>query len=343
MQKDKPTRLIDIAREANVSRTTIAQVLLESGGNTRTSKELQIRVKAIAKRLNYRPNALARQLKGKPSRLIGVLIGADNAQVNFDRLREVERHGFRQGYNLVVGQLHEDNWSKAASQYLNDFEGRGLDTLVCLDQGDHLVGGVTLLRRFKNAIFLDAPVDHEVATVRVDYGAGIKLAIHHLVETGRRRIAIALHTLGKDHLGSPMRSRLKGFEEAKAKLGLSQDPSLIWSSESSPMPTQENIEDAVQQLIVSSGADAILCNNDHWAVQMLKALKRRRIKVPEQVALVGFDNLNISTASDPELTTIDQQHDLFAKYVMEYITQIGEAGPFFERIIIPQLVLRETT
>src|SRR5262245_955819 len=104
-----PPRLIDVARQAGVSRATAAQVLNASGGQSvRVSEATRKRVLAVARAVDYRPNRVAQQLKGGRSRLLGVLLDSVNMEVMSNRLAALERRARQQGYRLTIGQVHQD-------------------------------------------------------------------------------------------------------------------------------------------------------------------------------------------------------------------------------------------
>lgn len=338
-------RLVDVARKAKVSHATVAAALSGTGGNTRISAETRERIRRAAAELQYRPNPHAQQLRGVRSDVIGLIIGTDNAQVNFDRMAELERIGFERGHRFIIGLGRAEDQQTTIMTYVRDFQMRSVAGMIWLHQppqpSEVDAASLTSLR---HAVFLDRPLVEGAAAVRVDYADGIRQAVRHLVQRGRRRIGMALHTLDQTRDWTPMTDRLRGYREELSAQGLKLNEQLVWASEGPAMPSDEDIERAVRVLVREQRADAILASNDIWAVRLVKALKRHGQRLPEDVAVVGFDNLSLAAACDPELTTIDQRHEEFAIAVMDLLREQLEskgAGAVSRVVTIrPRLVVR---
>lgn len=338
-------RLVDVARKAKVSHATVAAALSGTGGNTRISPETRQRIQRAAAELQYRPNPHAQQLRGVRSDVIGLIIGTDNAQVNFDRMAELERIGFERGHRFIIGLGRAEDQQATIVKYARDFQMRSVAGMIWLHQSPRPSAvDAASFASLRHAVFLDRPLVEGAAAVRVDYADGIRQAVRHLVQRGRRRIGMALHTLDQTRDWTPMTDRLRGYREELSAQGFNLNEQLVWASEGPAMPSDEDIEHAVRVLVQGQQADAILANNDIWAVRLIKALKRHGQRVPEDVAVVGFDNLSLATACDPELTTIDQRHEEFAIAVMDLFREqleakrAGAAGRVVT--IQPRLVVR---
>lgn len=317
--------------------TTVSEILRgKPGYNEETCKQ----VHEAARRLNYRPSVAARQLRGGRSGLLGVLIGMDNPQVNFDRLACLERAAFQLGFRLVVGQIHEGD--RKVADYVEDFVSRGLDGILWLHQPFLKKSRIppALLQQVSTHVSLDKPLASGAGCVRVDYGAGVAGAVRYLKSRGRKRIALAL--AGPGQPGDPMRARLEGFREATA--GMAKE--LVWLGGMEEQPSPEAIKIAIRKLIRMERADALIASNDVWAAAFLKGLKAAGVSVPSDVAVVGFDNLAWTAWLDPALTTLDQQHDSFARAALLLLDrQIkGETLSPRERLTIvqPEMVIRES-
>lgn len=333
--------LLELSRATGLSVTTVSEILRDKPGYNAATRK---RVRDAALRLKYQPSMAARQLRGGRSGLLGVLIGMDNPRVNFDRLAHVERAAFARGYRLVVGQIHEAD--ERAAQYLEDFASRGLDGIVWLHQP---FGGTKALPRstFDGAlasVALDRPLNARGACVRVDYAAGVADAVRHLRERGRRRIALAL--AGRGRQGDPMSARLAGYRAGlRRAFGASATPR-VWAGAMVEQPAPEQIERALDLLVTRGKSDALIASNDVWAMALIKALRRKGLRVPEDVAVVGFDNLDWSEYVDPALTTIDQEHALFAERALDQLALLLSGKPVSARdrvfTIRPRLVARES-
>ena len=113
------------------------------------------------------------------------------------------------------------------------------------------------------------------------------------------------------------------------------------------MPTREILDRAIDVLVCEKKADAIVASNDVWAVRLVQRLKDRGYRVPEHVAMIGYDNLDLSTVIDPALTTVDQDHQAYAKAVLQLMQEMiehpGKPATEQEIVIAPKLVVREST
>jgi len=334
-------RLVDLAREVGVSRPVVAAALFASGGNTRVSPALAARIRATAARLGYRPNAVARQLKTGRSRLLGVVIGADNPPANQMRLLQLEAEAFRRGYRLLIAYLHDMGESAAL---MADLVARGVEGVFwlhlpfCLEQPPK----AAIFRAVPRVIFNDERWCPHGGVVRVDYADGIRQAVHHLAARGHRRIGMMLAARG-GWPGDPILARLRGYQTALRELNLPGRRSLVWFG-SSPDPAAPAIGAALAELLDRRHVTAIITSNDQWAAETIKQLRRRRLRIPEDVALVGFDNDDLARRLDPELTTVDHNHGLFVERALALFEQLAETpAAAADEILIPaRLVVRQS-
>lgn len=336
--KESRVRLIDVARAAGVHRTVVGKVLLGGDGRARYSQATAELVRRAARKLNYRPNRVARQLKGIRANVIGTLIGG--ARVGYERLTAIEHAAYDRGYRLMIGQVC--GGEAQAKAYLDDFQSRGIDGLLYLAHPVPLSLQPQLAGRC--VVFNTDPGIRGACFVELDRAAGVRMAVDHLVERGRQRPAMVL----SDMAWKTSVDRKHGFITACRAHGLTQYEKRIHVLDCSGERVEpECLEAAIARLVHQQHADSLVMNNDIWAVRMIKALRRHAVRVPEDVAVVGFDNLPIAETIDPELTTLDQAHDLFAAAAMDLMLRLIEQGhvPPAERgvVIPPRLVVRAST
>ena len=335
------TTLLQLARATGLAVTTVSEILRDKPGYQEATRQ---RVRAAAQRLQYRPSAAARQLRGARSGVLGVLVGLDDPQVNLDRLAALERAAFEQSFRLLVGQVREGDDKMA--RYLDDFAARGIDGLIWLHQPFRRTPRVdpALFTRLGAVVALDQSISEAGCCVRVDYAEGIRLAVRHLFSRGRRRIALALAGAGRP--GDPLRARQLGYRTALKEVGLTLDKRLTWLGQMEESPSPATIDAAVEALVKGGRANALLASNDIWAAALIRALRRRGLRIPEDVAVVGFDNLNFSALLDPALTTVDQAHPAFAAAALDLMNHLlarrPQARAARTRTIAPALVVRES-
>ncbi|MBC8453919.1 LacI family DNA-binding transcriptional regulator [PVC group bacterium] len=337
--------LSDVAKQSGVSRTTAAKVLLGTGGDhVRVGDDARERVEKAAGELQYRPNRAAQRLAGGHTQTLGVLMNTVNAPVMNDRLAALEKEACQRGYRLLIGQIHGD--LNVLNDYLFDFESRGVDAIFCLfDVTRGRVKRLTpIIGDRTDIVFHGKPLGDSGYCIRVDTAKAVAFLIDHLLKCGRRRIGLLLENMN-DEL---MKAREDAYRSALKAGGLPIDTSLIWTAQSEEVnPTPDIIDDAIEHLVHHTKADAIVASNDIWAVQLIQGLKTRGYRVPKDVAVTGYDNLDISTIIEPSLTTIDQQHRQYAKAAIDMLVTIAkEKGKDLQQRIVttqPRLIVREST
>lgn len=335
-------RLVDVAMRAGVSRATASAVLLGGGGaNTRVGAETTGRIRKIAVELGFRANPVARQLKGASSRVIAVLIGVDTPRVNVTRLLEIERQAFRHGYRLMVGHVRLADGGVA--DYVSDFEGRGIDGLIFLHYPEpaELSAAGAALARIRRLVFLGDVEFPGASCLTIDRADGVRQAVQHLASRGRQRIGLGLPAADTIYMRARRAGYLRGMRDAQLS-----GQGLIWTGDAGDgTAAPQHIDALIDRLVVDRHADAVIAPDDHWAVQLIKRLKARGLNVPKDVAVVGFDNDDISQAVDPELTTIDTQTDLLAAKAVDLIVATAESTlPSRRQVMVPtKLIVRAST
>jgi len=342
--KKRKVRLVDIAERAGVSRAAVGHVLNNSGqNNVRVSEETRERVLQIAREMDYRPNRAAQQLRGMPTGLLGVIVDTVNLAVFSARLASIEAEAHSRGYRLVMGQVHHD--PTAIEAYLDDFADRGIDVVMCLFDvmQDIRPKLAAVFDDHRRVVLHAAPLTPEQPCVRVDTTAAIGLLVDHLVERGKKRIGLQLWST----TDSLMTIREQAWRKSLQRHGLSAEESLIWTNpEAKQKPSREAIDACVEELVNNEQADAIIASNDEWGVRLIQGLRRHGVDVPGQVAVTGYDNLDIADVIEPGLTTIDQCHADYAAAVLDLAEGLLESSLSAAnrlRVIQPKLVVREST
>ncbi|MCU0771598.1 MAG: LacI family transcriptional regulator [Verrucomicrobia bacterium] len=345
MMQFRAPRLSDVAERAGVS-IAVASVALRGGsrGTIRVGDKTAEKVRRVARRMQFRPNMAAQMLKGRKHDVIGVMIGAESTAANYGRLAAIEREAYGRGYRLMIGQFHNDAAHTAG--YINDFLSRGIGALVCFH--NPLMPSnpevMDLLAQTRALVFQTVSLVQGACCVDVDRAAGVREAVTYLLGRGRRRVALALNAAPETD--SLMEDRRRGYLAGVGDPDGERSRSLIWSGTGEFPPSREVLDGAVDALVVRGGADAIVASNDIWAVDLIKALRRRGLDVPGEVAVVGFDNLEAGALFDPSLTTIDQNNVDFARAAVDLLLATLDGKPLSRaertRVVQPKLVVRES-
>jgi DNA-binding LacI/PurR family transcriptional regulator len=323
--------LDDVAARCGVSYQTVSRVV---NGSQFVAEKTRARVLKAIHELGYRPNLAARRLATRRSGLIG-MVGTDityygPAQVMVS-IEETAKH---HDYNLMFAGIERSNDSQLEAA-INDLCEHQIDGLVL---GVQVEGRIELIRQLCRGVpFLsvDSTSAPGVPTVVVDQSLGVRLAIEHLLKLGHRRIACISGPLG----WSAARERRSAFIRALKRAGC--DVGLIaegdWSAESGYAATAE--------LLKERKFSAIVAGNDHMALGALRALHAQRIRVPQTISVVGYDDLPESRFFEPPLTTI--HHD-FARQGERCVTMLlrlinNESLDQPVELLRPELVVREST
>jgi len=331
----------DVARVAGVSRTTVSLVLNGVVG-ARIADQTRDRVLAVAGNLGYVPNALAQSLKTRRSRLIGLVVPSITNPFYPAIAQGVEDLAAKRGYSVFFCNSYRD----AAKE-------RDYALALCQRQVDGVIfAGVQhgrelaqeLLRREIAVVLFDRVVDMAVDTVTVDNHTGSSLAVEHLLRKGRSRIAF---------LSGPLRirnrrERLEGYERTLAAAGLEPAPELVREGrlerEEQGGIYELELGRALTRELLFSGVefDAIFAVNDMTAIGAIEALREGGRSVPEEVSVVGFDNLTLSALIEPPLTTVSQpQYEMGLAAAELLFARLAEPSrPPEWKVFRPELIVR---
>lgn len=296
MGNKKEVTIYDLARELNISASTVSRALKAHHSiGKKTIKD----VKDLADKLGYRPNGLAVSLRSSKTKVIGVVISLVNRPFVSSLISGVEEAASEAGYRVVIAQSHDSYKNEVESvQALFDSRVSGLVVSLAMEtqQYDHFE---KFLRQDIPVVFADR-VAEEINCHRViidNFQAGFT-ATEHLIEQGCKRIA---HFAGAQHRNI-YKERMKGYLEALNKYNLPIDENLIMYFNS--LSLEEGKKFSNQLLSLPNPPDGIFSANDTAAVSAIQCAKERGIKVPEQLAVIGFNNDPISEIVDPSLSTI---------------------------------------
>lgn len=325
--------IADVAREAGVSLMTVSRVINEKDDVSSATRK---RVLHAIEHLGYRPSGIARGLATQHTGTLGLVV-PDIANPFFAEIaRGVEHVAHAESYNVFLCNTDEDQDRELA--VLNSLAEKWADGIVlcssrldddALMQVTHSHPAVVLVNRSLGKETTG------VSTVRVDDFTGGRMATQHLVNRNHRSIGFLTGPVGS-HSGQ---WRLQGYRDALHKAGLT--PSPAWIQPCSPIAAA-GCKTAKDVLSASPEITALLCYNDLVAVGALNACAELGLRVPEDVAVVGFDDIPLAALVTPSLTTCHiPRYELGAKAVellLEHISQ--PTGEVREVILQPSLIVR---
>ncbi len=325
--------IYDVARSAGVSTSTVSHVL---NGTRHVSEDTKVRVHQAMAQLRYRPNSLARGLVRQETQTLALIV-ADNANPFFAELaRGMEDHGFVAGYNVIL--CNSDRSAEKELAYLDMLIAKRVDGLVYTTMSTHLEQLRPLLDN-KIPLVLFEREFNGIDALLLDNVHGGFTATQHLLQLGHRRIACICGPDAKTR----SHARIRGYEQALAAAGVEVDPELIQAGDW----TCESGQKCAQQLFdLPAPPTAIFACNDLMAIGALTLLRERGIQVPEQVSVIGFDNIGFSAFTAPPLTTlampVTEIGQRLAQLLLGRIS--GQLPPEPQRVVMRgEIVLRGST
>lgn len=326
----------DIAEAAGVSPMTVSNVL-----NDRPHVKESTRAKVLAtmKDLDYRVNVAARNLRKGRTHTIGLAVPEVDRPYFGELGAAVIKYGNQHDLHVVIeetGRSRESELSALALSRVRMYDGLILST-VGLGEADVDVLRVDFPVVILGERIFHAPVDH-VAMPNVE---GARAAVGHLLDQGCSRVAAIFGEM----TGEPDMSTLRyeGYLAAHHERGLEPDPDLVFAlDELSPSKGLNVIADLVKN---RAAFDGVFCVTDYVAAGALRALADAKIAVPDEVKVIGFDDVELSKYNVPSLSSVRPDHDLMAKTAVEFLVEriAGEERAPVEFIAPFSLALREST
>jgi DNA-binding LacI/PurR family transcriptional regulator len=326
------TGLKQLAAHLRLDPGTVSVVLNDVPGRS-IPQVTRERIKAAAKAMNYQPNLLARSLRCRRTLTIGILVPELGVGYHAHVMSAIGDQLIQAGYFYFTA--HHRHKRNLIEDYTRMLIGRGAQGLIAIDTRlEHPV-----------SIPVVAVAGHRridgVMNVVLDHARAAELALGHLYSLGHRKIAF----MRGQPFSSDLDERWKGLITVAERLGLPVKPELVVSLDRD-MTSPELGYPVVQQLLASKEPfTAIVAFNDVSAIGAICALKDSNLRVPEDVSVIGFDDIKAAAFTSPRLTTINQPLEEIGRVATQcLLNRIHNAIPLRDEIKIePQLIVREST
>ncbi len=286
----------DIARLAGVSTSTVSHVINKSRF---VSDEIAERVNNAAQQLNYAPSALARSLKMNRTQTIGMLVTTSTNPFFGEVVKGVERSCYHQGYNLILCNTEGDNQRMKAS--INTLLQKRVDGLLLMCstlEGERL----DVFDRYPDIpiVVMDwGPILFASDKIQDNSLQGGYMAAKHLIECGHKEIGCITGPL----IRHQAQMRYEGYKRALAEAGIAINPDWIVESDFECEGGYQAFEKLYQRGKLPS---ALFVSNDMMAMGVIQAASQRGLRVPDDLSLIGYDDVHIAKFMTPALTTIHQ-------------------------------------
>lgn len=328
----KPATIRDVAERANVSVASVSRVLTGAGPVTEATRK---KVMEAVEALRYVPHSGARSLSTSKTQTIGVILPDLYGEFFSELIRGMDVGARALGYHLIVSSSHDD--AEEASAAIRSMRGR-VDGLIVLSPHLDAANLAANLAGRLPVLLMNGGAGAGRPSIVVDNHGGAVQAVEHLVATGRRRIA---------HVSGPTgnleaEARLAGYLEAMARAGL---PTKVVEG---TFDQASGHRAAAQLARAGERPDALFAGNDMMAVGALLALQEAGLAVPDDVAIVGFDDVPMAALMRPGLTTLGIRIAETGRGALERLVRIINSGPDTPsdvacETVRPQLIVRPSS
>ena len=323
----------DVAKLANVSPATVSRVL---SNPDLVSKETREKVMEVINRVKYKPHIVARQFRTKETKIILVVV-PDITSAFFSKvLRGIEHVAVQNGYQVILGDTEND--TEREQEYINLLLQKQADGMVLLTARQDKTKLEEIAEHFPMVLACEYMDGLNVPTVSIDNISSARKATEHLIQQGHTKIA---------HITGPInvilsRDRLRGFQQAMMSHDLEIDSAYIQEGDFS---FDSGYHQMLKLLALETPPTAVFAFNDEMAMGAIKAVKDSHLSIPEDVAVVGFDNIKMASVIEPNLTSIDQPKYEIGKKAMELLLNLinGESLQKKKFVMKDELIVRESS
>lgn len=329
----KRITLHDVARAAGVSYQTVSRVI---NAQPHVSEATRQRVMDAVKHLNYQPNIAARSLVTRRSNMLQVIVYGGSHYGPAQMVVHVERAARELGYNLILAHIAAVTIEEIRAS-ITSLSGRFVDGIVLItpvrgvsyEQICAICGDVPF-------VMIDTQPGTATPSVVIDQHYGEQLITKHLIDLGHRHICEISGPL--DWYGAA--ARHQSWQSTLEAAGLEPGMSMAgdWTAAG-------GYAAAVQLLDAGAQFTALVVGNDQMAFGAVRALRDRNLRIPEDVSIVGFDDIPEAAYFEPPLTTVRQRFDALGRQSADYLISLIErpSTPLHQRVLYPQLVVRHST
>ncbi|MBM7704385.1 LacI family DNA-binding transcriptional regulator [Metabacillus iocasae] len=332
----KRITIADVAQHAKVSKSTVSQYL-----NKRydyMAENTKQRIEEAIKELDYRPNIVARSLKQKSTMTVGVIVANILHSFSTQVIRAIEDFCHLQDFHLIVCNADDD--PEKEKRYIEMLRAKQVDGIIIFPTGDNVELYQEIVQSNYPIMFVDRLVPEvPIPSVMLDNEKAAGLAVQHFVEKGYERIGIITNVIRNV---TPRMERINGYKKVLKENGLSINEDYIRKMQVSCV--QEALHD---MLSLDEPIQAVLAGNDLTLMEILKYVKKHRIRVPEDLAIIGIDDVSFANFYEPALTIVEQPAFEIGKKAAELLLNKIQKKDVEEELDVyrfePTLIVRQSS
>lgn len=322
----------EVAKKAGVSVATVSRVL---NNHSSVSTRTRLRVESAIKELNYEPSMLGRNLRNSESRLLLVLIPSISNPFYTEIINGIQNTALSHQYNILLCET--DSNPKRENIFFNMVKNKLADGIISMDPA---VNKQKLTELADNhSIILCSEYDEEgsIPYVSIDSELAAYHAVKHLIQLGNKKIAL----INSDEKFLYARQRRQGYERALKEYGLPIREE--WIYHTTQLDFQDGVHAMRMLLRLEEKPSAVFAVSDTLAIGALKEIKAIGLRVPHDIAVVGFDNIGFSNMTNPSLTTISQPMYKMGSTAATMLIHHIQNRKVESTILDHELIIREST
>ena len=301
-----------LAQELNLSVSTVSRAL---NNHPDISNKTKKRVQRLAKELNYVPNLFAKGFRTHHTHILGVIVPNVSHYFTTTILKGILDEGEKLGYKIIICESKNDAKKQAEMlQTIVQFGAEGI--LMALARRTKSVNDILKTMQRIPIVLFDKVSDKIPCTqIVIDEEVAAYKAVEHLINTGKKRIAIIKETENSYN----SEKRFAGYLKAHADYNLPIDDKIILSTEDISLENGKAMANIL--LSLRNRPDAVFAITDSAAIGVIKALNKFKVKIPEEIAVVGFSNSTHSTIIHPALSTVDQPGEKIGRTAIKFLIE----------------------
>jgi len=323
----------EIGEILNLSVATVSYALNDKPGVSTKTKQ---RVREMARKLDYRPHELARSLVLQRTKVIGLILFTEVTALYAEIISAVEHEARQQNYSVLLTVARNDEEKREAISLFRSHHVEGLLIGPVFYQSE-LAAVRDLLESPLPCVLFGCLEPSRMSYVSTDRSQGVHMAVNYLLSLGHKRIAY----VSLSRVNESLTTKLQGYITALSEAGIPLSKELIWESASTLKDGHAGMR---KLLALPEPPTAVFCHNDLVAMGAYRAIREAGLKIPGDISVIGFDNIEEGDYLDPPLTTVEQPKEEFRRKLVDVLMERIHApeSPAHRVVLESRLVMKDS-